>query len=253
MLRRRAAARRAPRRVWLERWAERGRTWRSRCCCVPVSGRLRFFGRRTDRVLAFRRDYRLTYLAAILESALVWGALLYAACRQRGWAASPVGGAVRRVRHVRDRRPDATSSSSTARTSIATFPSSRRTFARASSTSSSRTSATTCAPSSPSSLSRLRSCGSAGARFGPPRSPALVATVLAPLLLVGSFFVPTQYRHVQASTPDVLYLNSIGGLLATQLGFTEQSNQLRPRLRESLPVPPLSVAPGTPRSATSCS
>jgi arylsulfatase A-like enzyme len=60
--------------------------------------------------------------------------------------------------------------------------------------------------------------------------------VFAPLLLVGSFFVPTQHRHLQAATPDVLYLEAIGGLIRTQLGFTDQSRQLRPMARSSLPV-----------------
>ena len=81
----------------------------------------------------------------------------------------------------------------------------------------------------------------------PRRSFARVAGVLAPLLLVGSFFTPTQHRHLQAAPPDVLYLNAVGGLLQTQFGFTEQSNQMRPRARESMPVPPLTPAAGTPR------
>jgi arylsulfatase A-like enzyme len=76
----------------------------------------------------------------------------------------------------------------------------------------------------------------------PTRSPALVLSPLAPLMLIGSFFIPTQHRSEQASTPDTLYLNAIGGLLRTQLGFTDQSNQLRPRARNSLPVPPLTRA-----------
>ncbi|HXK18437.1 MAG TPA: sulfatase-like hydrolase/transferase, partial [Polyangiaceae bacterium] len=54
--------------------------------------------------------------------------------------------------------------------------------------------------------------------------------------------IPTQHRAEQASTPDTLYLNAIGGLLRTQLGYTDQSNQLRPRARNSLPVPPLTRA-----------
>jgi glucan phosphoethanolaminetransferase (alkaline phosphatase superfamily) len=53
---------------------------------------------------------------------------------------------------------------------------------------------------------------------------------------LGSFFVPTQHRHVQASTPDTLYLHAVGGLIMTQVGMTEQSDQLRPRARESLPI-----------------
>jgi glucan phosphoethanolaminetransferase (alkaline phosphatase superfamily) len=73
------------------------------------------------------------------------------------------------------------------------------------------------------------------------------ASVLAPLFVIASFFIPTQHRHVQASTPDVLYMNAVGGLVMTQVGMTEQSNQVRPRLRESLPVPPLTPAASTPK------
>jgi len=68
---------------------------------------------------------------------------------------------------------------------------------------------------------------------------ARYAGFVAPLVLIASLFIPTQHRHAQASTPDVLYLHAVGGLIRTQLGLTEQSNQLRPRARESLPVPPL--------------
>jgi len=62
---------------------------------------------------------------------------------------------------------------------------------------------------------------------------------LAPALVVASFAIPAQHRHLQAAPPDVLYLNAVGGLLATQFGLSEQSNQMRPRARESLPVPTL--------------
>lgn len=81
----------------------------------------------------------------------------------------------------------------------------------------------------------------------PRRIPAIISGVLGPLLLLASFFIPAQHRHLQAAPPDVLYLNAVGGLIQTQLGFTEQSNQMRPRARESMPVPALAVAPGTPR------
>lgn len=73
----------------------------------------------------------------------------------------------------------------------------------------------------------------------PSRQKARFATALAPLLVMASFFVPTQHRHLQAATPDTLYLHAIGGVIRTQLGFTDQSNQVRPRVRESLPVPAL--------------
>ncbi|HKO52215.1 MAG TPA: sulfatase-like hydrolase/transferase [Polyangiaceae bacterium] len=69
---------------------------------------------------------------------------------------------------------------------------------------------------------------------------------LAPALVAASFVIPAQHRHLQAAPPDVLYLNAVGGLLATQLGFSEQANQMRPRARESLPVPALKRA-ATPK------
>jgi glucan phosphoethanolaminetransferase (alkaline phosphatase superfamily) len=80
----------------------------------------------------------------------------------------------------------------------------------------------------------------------PSRWRARVTGYLAPLLLIASFFIPAQHRHLQAAPPDVLYLNAVGGLISTQFGFTEQSNQMRPRARESMPVPALQPLP-TPK------
>jgi glucan phosphoethanolaminetransferase (alkaline phosphatase superfamily) len=76
----------------------------------------------------------------------------------------------------------------------------------------------------------------------PPRRRAKLSAFLAPALLVASFAIPTQHRHLQAAPPDVLYLNALGGLLATELGLSEQASQMRPRTRESLPVPALHPA-----------
>jgi glucan phosphoethanolaminetransferase (alkaline phosphatase superfamily) len=72
--------------------------------------------------------------------------------------------------------------------------------------------------------------------------------VLAPSLLVASLFIPTQHRQYQACTPDILYFNAVGGVLRTTLGFTEQSGQVRPMARHSLPVPPLAPHPARPRN-----
>lgn len=71
------------------------------------------------------------------------------------------------------------------------------------------------------------------------RLRARITGFLAPALVVASFVIPAQHRHLQAAPPDVLYLNAVGGLLATQFGLSEQSSQMRPRARESLPVPAL--------------
>ena len=79
-----------------------------------------------------------------------------------------------------------------------------------------------------------------------PQQRARVSGFLAPVMVLASFAIPTQHRHLQAAPPDVLYLNAVGGLLATEFGLSPQSAQMRPRARESLPVPPLHPAP-TPK------
>ncbi len=82
----------------------------------------------------------------------------------------------------------------------------------------------------------------------PRRRTVRIATVVAPVVVLATFFIPTQHRHLQAATPDMLYMQSVGGLLATELGFTEESQKLRPRPRESLPVPKLTAKPAKPRN-----
>jgi len=79
-----------------------------------------------------------------------------------------------------------------------------------------------------------------------PRLRSRITGFLAPAMVIASFVIPAQHRHLQAAPPDVLYLNAVGGLLATQFGLSDQSNQTRPRARESLPVPTLHPAP-TPK------
>ena len=80
------------------------------------------------------------------------------------------------------------------------------------------------------------------------RRQSQIAAVVAPTLLAGSLFFPTQHRQFQASTPDVLYFNAVGGVIRTTLGLTQQSGQVRPMARHSLPVPPLTPKPSHPRN-----
>ncbi len=75
-----------------------------------------------------------------------------------------------------------------------------------------------------------------------------VAAIAAPAMLGASLFCPTQHRQYQASTPDILYFNAVGGLIRTTLGLTQQSGQVRPMARHSLPVPPLTPKPSHPRN-----
>jgi len=82
----------------------------------------------------------------------------------------------------------------------------------------------------------------------PTRRQAKVTSVLAPVLLLASLFCPTQHRQYQASLPDILYFNAVGGLIRTNLGLTQQSGQVRPMARHSLPVPPLTPRPSHRRN-----
>ncbi|MDX2053463.1 MAG: sulfatase-like hydrolase/transferase [Polyangiaceae bacterium] len=72
--------------------------------------------------------------------------------------------------------------------------------------------------------------------------------ILAPLVLVATFFIPTHHRQAQASTPDVLYLNAMGDLLEHELGLTADATAFRPRARASLHVPRLSPRVQAPRN-----
>ncbi len=201
--------------------------------------------RRSDRVLHLDGESRLTYLAALVESTVVWGLLLYAACRQRGvaraisgvlfavFATFAIGGQIYFFEqyHAYLNVDVSVFASNFMDSVVNQLFADIGNYLRA---------------KLPVLAVALGVLWLGRRAIRPRRLPGRVATVLAPLVLVATFFIPTQNRHLQASTPDVLYLNAVGGLLRTQFGFTEQSNQLRPRLRESMPVAKLERAPGTP-------
>jgi glucan phosphoethanolaminetransferase (alkaline phosphatase superfamily) len=205
---------------------------------VPLLVVVLDFKRRGDRIRGFEHDYVVTYLASLLESLCVWGVLLYAASRRRGW-----------LRHL----------SAVVFVLMVTFSVGGQSYFFQQYNAYLNVDVSVFATNFMDSVVNqlLADLGNylwaklppaclalallwIGRRvLRPARGPSLVLSPLAPLLLIGSFFIPTQYRSEQASTPDTLYLNAIGGLLRTQLGFTDQSHQLRPRARNSLPVPPL--------------
>jgi len=201
--------------------------------------------RRGSRIAAFEGHYRYTYLGAILESFVVWGVLLYAASRRRGlWARGlgvvfvvaltlVVGG----QRYFHDQynaylNVDVSLFASNLMDSVV-----NQLFADIGNYLLAKVVPLVAA---------ILMVIAARRVVRPRRRRAVVAGVLAPFFLVGSFFVPTQHRHIQASTPDVLYLEAVGGLIRTQLGYTDQSHQLRPKARASLPVA-LANKPGASR------
>ncbi len=196
------------------------------------------FARRSGRLAGLDTAHRALYLASLSESLIVWSALLYAASRRRGawrWVAVvlfvigftfTVGGQTYFYSQYNaylnlDVSLFATNfKDSIINQLLADFGN----YLRAK------------LPPLCIALTLLW----LGRRWlRPTRLRARIVGWLAPLLIAGSFFIPAQHRHLQAAPPDVLYLNAVGGLISTQLGFTEQSNQMRPRARESLPVPPL--------------
>jgi glucan phosphoethanolaminetransferase (alkaline phosphatase superfamily) len=231
---------------WLYRWSRaRKFVGPGLLLVLPLTVVAMDIARRSERVLAFEGDYRLTYLAAFVESVVVWGLLLYAASTQRGkrrvlaavlfaaFGTFAIGGQTYFFQQY----------GAYLNTDVSVFATNfqesvvNQLFADISNYLRAKL---------PILVLTLGLLWLGRRALRPRRMPARVTTWLAPLVLLASFAIPTQHRHVQASTPDILYLNAIGGLLATQLGFTEQSNQIRPRLRESMPVPALAIPPGTP-------
>lgn len=234
-------------RPWLLRWARvRRYVAPAVLLALPCTVVGMDLTRRSARVLHLHGEYRLTYLAAMVESAVVWGTLLYAACRQRGKAryvatvlfvvfgTFAIGGQTYfHQQYGAYLNRDVSIFASNFRESVV-----NQLFADF---------ANYLRAKLPVLVLTLGLVWLGRRALRPRRRAGRLATWLAPCLLAASFVLPTQYRTIQASTPDVLYLNAIGGLLATQFGLTAQSNQLRPRLRHSRPVPPLAVAPGTPK------
>jgi len=79
-----------------------------------------------------------------------------------------------------------------------------------------------------------------------PRS-AMAARLVAPALVVAVFLVPCSYRRVQASTPDVIYFHAIGGLVK-ELSGERTEHYARPGLRKPPVLPRLAAKPTTPRN-----
>ncbi len=205
------------------------------------------FLRRSGRLDELGWHYRLDYAVAVLESMLVWATLLYAAARRSGawrWVAAVLfvlgitfsfGG----QQYFFDQyhaylNVDVSVFASNLMDSVW-----NQLFADI---------GTYLKANLPPFLGALALVWIARRTLRPRRRPAQVMGVVAPLMLVAALFIPTQHRELQACTPDVLYLNAVGGLIRTQFGYTDQSHQLRPKLRHSLPVPHLAAHPARRRN-----
>ncbi|APR86724.1 Choline-sulfatase [Minicystis rosea] len=77
--------------------------------------------------------------------------------------------------------------------------------------------------------------------------PATAARLVMPAAVVAVFLIPCSYRKVQASTPDVIYFHAIGGLIK-QLTGVRTTAQIRPGLRTPVKLPALTPAPARKRN-----
>jgi glucan phosphoethanolaminetransferase (alkaline phosphatase superfamily) len=73
------------------------------------------------------------------------------------------------------------------------------------------------------------------------------ARLLAPATAIAVFLIPCSYRTVQASTPDVIYFHAIGGLMKELTGVRTTA-QVRPGLRSPPRLAPLVAAPKARRN-----
>jgi glucan phosphoethanolaminetransferase (alkaline phosphatase superfamily) len=195
---------------------------------------------RGERLRALSGKYIASYAAAVVESALLWGTLLFAASARRGplrWIASglfvalsglAIGGQVYFHRQY------------------ATYLNLDATLFGAS--------------LSESLFSQLRADGANFlASLLPPTALALALVWLGRTLVrpsgrasrlgwaalpvvVAAFLIPCSYRTVQASTPDVIYLHAVGGLIQ-ELAGVRTTAQIRPGLRTPPQLPSIAARP----------
>jgi glucan phosphoethanolaminetransferase (alkaline phosphatase superfamily) len=83
----------------------------------------------------------------------------------------------------------------------------------------------------------------------PPRIPRLIAPLLVPIAIAAVLRIPVSYRtSVQATMPDMIYFHGITGLVKEHLGITNDSPDRRVQRRVPEPVPRLKASPKRPRN-----
>lgn len=80
-----------------------------------------------------------------------------------------------------------------------------------------------------------------------PRKRAALMSLLTPAAVIGALLIPCSYRSVQGSTPDVIYFHAIGGLLKQVAGI-EERRDVRPKRRAPPKLAPMKEAASPPRN-----
>ncbi|HSC86514.1 MAG TPA: sulfatase-like hydrolase/transferase [Polyangiaceae bacterium] len=202
---------------------------------------------RRGRVFEFSGVEALWYALALLESAVVWSVLLVAASRAKGWLARFAGVAFVVLfalcvggQGYFFEQYNAYLSTDVSRFATDFFDSVlNQLVADAGNYLSFK---------GPAALAALAVLVLSLRWMRPRRAVSVACGRAAPLIVLAAMLLPTQHSRQQASTPDVLYLNAMGGMFRTLAGFTEQSHQVRPRLRESLPLGQLTPQLEAPRN-----
>lgn len=200
---------------------------------------------RGGRLMELSPAYMASYGAAMLESALLWGLLLFAASARRGalrWLAAGVfvalatlamGGQIYFHRQYSIYlNLDATLFGTSLGASVlGQLKADGKNFLFA---------------SAPPLLLTAALVYVGRILLRPRRSrPALAARLALPAALVAVFLIPCSYRKVQASTPDVIYFHAMGGLIK-QLTGVRTTAQIRPGLRTPPALPAVTPRPATP-------
>jgi glucan phosphoethanolaminetransferase (alkaline phosphatase superfamily) len=202
---------------------------------------------RGDRLLTLSSKYLASYAAALVESAVLWGLLLYGASARRGayrWIAAAlfvalatlsIGGQVYFYRSYSTYlNLDATLFGTSFSSSLfGQLKADGKNFL------------TSIAPPL---LASIALVWIGRALIRPSRSrPALAARITIPAAVVAVFLIPCSYRTVQASTPDVIYFHALGGLLK-QITGVRTTAQVRPGLRTPPALPHVAASPKKPRN-----
>lgn len=191
---------------------------------------------RGERLIDLRGKYIGSYLGALLESAVLWGLLLFAASAQRGvvrWIAAVLFVALATFAlgcQIYFQRVHSTYINLDALLFATTFSESMFGHLRADS-------ANFFSSVFPPLASAIALVWMSRRVVRPRRTTSSrVARLLAPVAILGGLTIPCSYRTVQASTPDVIYLHGMGGVVKQITGITPRAH-VRPGVRTPPPLP----------------